>query len=363
MKKIAFIVNGGPQSALGHRARSFAAHLSASYDVRIAYREPRKIISLFRFCIFLLRFRPELTYTFDMAYSGVGAALLMKAMLRNHVVIDTGDVISALARSMGRGKWRLWATDGVEKISLQCADCIVVRGTFHRDLLRKQGVCAELVRDGVDADQFAPRAMTEMRRRHSLEGVLTIGIIGSSIWNDKLGMCYGWELVEILRLLKDEPVKGVFIGGGSGIPHLQARCREYGVENNMLFLGFIDYEQLPDYLSMMDICLSTQTNDLVGNVRTTGKLPLYLASGRYVLASKTGEAALVLQDEMLVEYNGVRDQDYPIKLAERIRRLLARGEIRIPSQRNIALARELFDYAALSKQLAAVIQRTLQGNN
>jgi hypothetical protein len=51
----------------------------------------------------------------------------------------------------------------------------------------------------------------------------------------------------------------------------------------------------------MDICLSTQTNDVVGWVRTTGKLPLYLAAGRYVLASRVGEAARVLPEEMLVD--------------------------------------------------------------
>ena len=39
------------------------------------------------------------------------------------------------------------------------------------------------------------------------------------------------------------------------------------------------------HLSIMDVCISTQSNDLVGMVRTTGKLPLYLAYGKYVIAN------------------------------------------------------------------------------
>src|SRR5207253_6361940 len=109
-------------------------------------------------------------------------------------------------------------------------------------------------------------------------------------------------------------------------------------------------------MKLIDICLSTQTNDIVGQVRTTGKLPLYLASGRYILASNVGEAALVLDNEMLVPYNGVKDESYPLKLAERINQLVERKGSFRPSEKNIALAREQFDYSVLSKRIAAVIE-------
>src|SRR5439155_17871072 len=106
-------------------------------------------------------------------------------------------------------------------------------------------------------------------------------------------------------------VKGVVIGDGSGLPILRARCREYGIEDRVLFLGRLPYEELPRYLGLIDVCLSTQTNDLVGQVRTTGKLPLYLAAGRYVLASRVGEAARVLDADMLVDHDGQVDTGYP----------------------------------------------------
>jgi hypothetical protein len=181
-----------------------------------------------------------------------------------------------------------------------------VRGNFHKEWLSKQGIAADVIQDGVDTGSFTASEPGELRKQHGLEEVTTIGLVGSSIWSEKLQMCYGWELVETLRLLKDKPVKGIMIGSGSGIPHLKARCREYGIEDKIIFLGHLAFERLPAYVGLIDICLSTQTNDIVGQVRTTGKLPLYLAAGRYVLASKVGEAAIVLQDEMLVDYEGVR---------------------------------------------------------
>jgi glycosyltransferase involved in cell wall biosynthesis len=358
MTKVAFLVNGGYDSAMGQRARAFAARLAGRYDIHIAYRS-QKLLSIARFVRFLLKQRPALTYVFDMAYSGVAAAVLYKAIRRNALIVDTGDSISALARSMGRNTLGVWLTDRLESVSFLCADSIVVRGSFHRELLSDKAVRTDLIRDGVEAAQFAPREVSDLRRQHALEGVVTIGMVGTSIWNEKLQMCYGWDLVETIRLMRDRPVKGVFIGDGSGIEHLKRSCRQYGIEDKVVFLGFVPYEDLPRYLSMIDICLSTQTNDTVGKVRTTGKLPLYLASGRFILASNVGEAAIVLDKEMLVDYEGVKDAGYPAKLVQRIGSLLDRDTSFEPSPKNMALAREQFDYSVLSDRLDGVIDRAI----
>lgn len=152
------------------------------------------------------------------------------------------------------------------------------------------------------------------------------------------------------------------IGSGSGIPHLRARCREYEIEDKILFLGHVAFERLPAYLGLIDICLSTQTNDIVGQVRTTGKLPLYLAAGRYVLASKVGEAAIVLEQEMLVEYEGVKDQGYPQKLAARIETILAHPERLELSAHNIVIAKAHFDYEVLAERMKEVIGATILQN-
>jgi len=158
--EVAFLVNGGYESPMGYRARSFAAHLADSYVIAIAYRSSNKFGAILNFAKFLFRNRPAVTYVFDMAFSGVLASVLYRSLTRTGLIIDTGDSISALARSMGRGRIGVWLTECVEKMSFRFADCLVVRGSFHRETLRNNNIRSELIRVGVYASQFAPRNAT-----------------------------------------------------------------------------------------------------------------------------------------------------------------------------------------------------------
>jgi hypothetical protein len=176
--------------------------------------------------------KPQVAYVYDISYSGVLGAWLHKFFNRNVLIIETGDAIYELMRSTGnRGRLGLSLTRWLENFALRVADQIVVRGRFHQQLLEQRGVRADLIQDGVDTTEFAPQKADDLRRQHGLNGDLTVGMMGSSIWSDKLGMCYGWELVETLRMLANKPVKGIMIGSGSGISHLKQRCREYGIED------------------------------------------------------------------------------------------------------------------------------------
>jgi hypothetical protein len=356
---VVFLVSGSHDSAMGFRARDLAIRLP-QYDVRIAYRSPRKIISILKFFVVLARVRPTVSYVFDISYTGVLSAGFYRLVFGNCLIIETGDAIVELVRSSGsRGRFRLWLTGLLESTAFWIADRVVVRGSFHQKWLARHGIESDVIQDGVDTCKFTPGDASDLRKQYGLEGTLTVGLIGSSIWSEKLQMCYGWELVETLRLLKDSSVKGIMIGSGSGIPHLKARCREHGIEDRMLFLDHVHYDQLPHYLNLIDVCLSTQTNDLAGQVRTTGKLPLYLAAGRYILASTVGEAARVLAPEMLVPYEGVKDEQYPQKLADRIRSIVSQPERLNLAEANLNLAKQYFDYGLLAERAGRVIDAAI----
>src|SRR4029079_2086776 len=186
---------------------------------------------------------------------------------------------------------------------------------------------------------------------------LGCGLVGSHVWNPTLGIAYGWDLIEMLAHLRDLPVRGLLVGDGSGIEHLRERARVLGVQHRVVFAGRRPLAELPEILSACDVCLSTQSNDIPGNVRTTGKLPLYLACGRYVLASRVGEAARVLPGEMLVPYEGTVDKGYPSRLAERVRALAAApGRLSLGAG-GVAIARQHFDYDMLAGRLETVLTR------
>jgi glycosyltransferase involved in cell wall biosynthesis len=357
-KRIAFVVNGLPGSPMGIRAEAFARALSGVLDITLLYRRARRVRAIGELVASLRALRPDAVHVFDLGLSGVVAAALHALGGRCPYVVDTGDSIAALARSVGgRGPVGELLTEALERFGLRTAKAVVVRGTFHQRVLAGLGIASTVIQDGVHVDLFRPRPEAALRRRLGLEGVLTVGILGSSIWSERLRACVGWELVELLRRMKGRPVKGVFIGDGSGVSVLRERCRHQGLEDRLVFIDRQPYASLPEYLGVLDVALSTQSNDVVGQVRTTGKLPLYMASGRYVLASDVGEASLVLPEEMRVPYQGVVDREYPARLAERVEALLARPERLRAGGPLVDVARERFDYSVLAPRLLQVLEQ------
>ena len=354
--RVAFLVNGGPNSAMGDRARAFAQRLSDRFDIAITYRTSSRARSIGDFLSAVRRQRPRICYVFDLAYAGVIAGVIARMTMGTKLVIDTGDAIYELAKSVGmRGPVGLAMTWLLERGALRLADGIVVRGTYHQTLLASRGRDAVVVQDGIDASAYSSPDSAAVRRRLGLEGVLGVGVLGSLVWSDRLQMGYGWDLVEAIRLLKGEPVKGVVIGAGTAVPILKSRVASYGIADQVTFLEPVPLADVPTYLSAVDVWLSTQTNDIPGNVRTTGKLPLYMAAGRYILATDVGEAALVLPPEMRVEYNGVYDTDYPSRLAERLRALIADPGRLAAGAHNVDVAKRQFDYDVLAERVAGVL--------
>ncbi|MDQ3897245.1 MAG: glycosyltransferase [Actinomycetota bacterium] len=231
-----------------------------------------------------------------------------------------------------------------------------MRSHFHEKALRERGYArTATVPDGVDLGTFRPVDDRGLRGRLGLGDVVTVGIQGHFTWYPSLGGGLGVELVNALRLLPHLPVHGVLIGDGPGIPHLRVLAARQGVADRLHVMGRVAYDELPRYLGLCDICLLTQTNDPSSWVRTTGKLPGYLATGRYILASRVGTASTLLPEEMLIDYHGVWDDDYPRRLAERIAAVVEDPGRREKGLALTALA-DQFDYGRVARMAADVVR-------
>ncbi|MBD2189098.1 glycosyltransferase [Pseudanabaena mucicola] len=361
-RRLLFLVNGSESSAAGIRAQLFADRFDDQWKIHFCYRPTRKWQGIFSFIQNALNFRPHIIYVIDVAYTGVLSGFASKKILGCRLVIDSGDVAYELAKSSGNySKGQLALINGVENLALHNADRFVVRGSFHQEFLSHQGFKhVEFIPDGVEVNRAKIVDPREFKQSLGLKDFLIVGLVGSMEWSERHQMCYGWDIVEAMVMLKDEPIAALLIGDGNGKVILEERARKLGVSDRIKFVGRISYENLSTYICAIDVCISTQSNDIVGMVRTTGKLPLYLAHGRYVIATDVGEAKKVLPNlGCLLPYQGVRDPEHPRRLAKHLQLLLQEPQRLEVADKARQVATDNFDYDLLGKRVVSMCEQLI----
>jgi glycosyltransferase involved in cell wall biosynthesis len=355
-RSIVFVANGGMQSAAAERARRLAAATMGRTHVLV--RRGGRLQSMKELTRTVLALDPDLVYCVDLAVVPVVAALLSGRKAR--LIVDTGDYPSAFFRQIRASLVKVLAARALEEVVYRRADAVVVRGAHHAAIMQRHGVKrVAIIPDGVDLDLVTTELDLALRERLGLNGVLTVGMAGYFTWYERLGGGLGCELVRALALLRDLPIHGVLIGSGPGLSKLRLLASELGLADRLHILGWVPYQEYSRYLSLIDICLLTLTNDASSWVRTTGKLPGYLASGRYILASAVGTAQTILPDEMLIPYVGGWDDTYPAKIAARVRDLAMNPE-RLTDGMALRSKAEEFAYPKIAQTAAALIDTVLR---
>ncbi|MFI5214744.1 MAG: glycosyltransferase, partial [Gemmatimonadales bacterium] len=245
-----------------------------------------------------------------------------------------------------------------EWLSVRVPDAVVVRGSHHAALLRDSGLRrVTLVRDGVECAQFARRDGAKVRRKIESGDATVLGIVSTISYEPQLDLpSPGWDLVECLARLKDVNAIGLVIGDGPGLPKLKELAEQRGVASRMRWVGRVPLDSLAGYLGAIDVFLHTALNNPMSWVRTTGKLPLLLASGCAAVVSEVGEAASVLKGTgMLLPFDG-RPAEYAERLAERVRSLIEKGELKRWRKSGPEIARREFDYAQVARIAEALIR-------
>ena len=354
-----FFVNGSTTSAAGERASRIARELDRRGAVtRLIVRDSSRIGAIRSMVDAALRERPDAIYCIDFAVAPVLATCLSRRATR--VVIDTGDAPSEFLELIEAPIASRIAMRGIERLGYWRADAMVVRGIHHRAMLERAGVRCEIhiVEDGVDLELMAQADGAAIRQLLGLHDEFVVGLQGNFTWYDQLGGGMGWELVHALADAGQPNWRALFIGEGPGIARLTDLAVELGVEQQLIYTGKVALAELPSYLNAVDVGVLTQTNDPSSWVRTTGKLPCYLACGKPVIASRVGTAASLLPETMLVDYEGHWDRGYPQRLADRLGwwSETDRAKDAASAMRELA---QRFDYPTIAKRAAAIAVRGL----
>jgi glycosyltransferase involved in cell wall biosynthesis len=356
-RSICVCVNGPREKTNGVRVRELFRDVELEADVRYMYRDDnRRRESTIRFCREIVEMRPDVVFVEGIGYTGIFAGVFARVVCGSRMILSTGDAAYAFARAcMAFGKAQ--AVRLLEWIALRVSSAIVVWGPYHKEWLEARGFRNVFwIPGGVDTSLFRPLDASVLRTRLSVADRLTIGVVGSINLNRRQEFCYGWEVVEVVRRLKHTPVAGIVVGPGDGVPFLQAKAREYGIEDRIILTGWVDHDALPEYINSIDVCISTQSNDLVGQVRITAKVPEYLACGRFIIATAVGGAQQFVKDcGVLLQSQGLKDDEYIEKIAAAVRVVLEDRSRLLTGRNGVDVARQHFDYAVLRPELRKVL--------
>jgi glycosyltransferase involved in cell wall biosynthesis len=162
------------------------------------------------------------------------------------------------------------------------AAIIVLSETMKERILAKQpGIASKIVviPSWVDAEQIVPIEKQDnwFAQQHGLVEPFTV------LYSGNMGRCHDLDtLFHAIILLRDTPIRFVFIGSGDKRQQFQQRVSELGL-TNCLFLPYQPRENLPFSLTACDVSIVSISAGMEGLVAPS-KLYSALASGRPIVS-------------------------------------------------------------------------------
>jgi|Deesub1362A_J573_1020465.scaffolds.fasta_scaffold02558_4 glycosyltransferase involved in cell wall biosynthesis len=149
----------------------------------------------------------------------------------------------------------------------------------------------------------------------------------------------------------------IILGTGKDFNRLNSLARKLSVSDRVLFLGYVDYQQIPEFLSAADIGLS-----YIPIIPTFNNLPPlktieYLACSLPVIATETaGNRQFIIH-----KWNGLLAKDDPSSFSEAMIKLSQDAGLRAALSRNARSSVKNYDWEAIVKRkILPAYQKVLQ---
>ena len=139
-----------------------------------------------------------------------------------------------------------------------------------------------------------------------------------------LGTAQGLDVIlKAMSELKSESVGVYFVGEGRDSSRLKEIKNFYELDN-VFFLPKVSLEEVPSFFKASDILFLSLVDDPMLGLTIPGKLQAYLASGKPVLCSATGEASEIISNSGCGLVSPARDSQ---KLKANILKLLSMEQV------------------------------------
>lgn len=230
------------------------------------------------------KFGPDMIHAH--LHEGAFIGIFLKCLLGIPLLFDcqgslTGEIADHGFVKEGSLLYRLFR--GVEGFVNRSADRIITSSGPGADDLRDRWRMPEnkvrVLMDGVDTDEFAPRAGAEARRRLGIPADIPVAVF-LGILNTYQGLDI---LLDVASLLRDRGTLVHFLVMGFPEEDYRRRAAERGLADRMTFTGRIDYGDAAGLLTAGDVAVSPK----ISLTEANGKLFNYMACGLPIVAFDT----------------------------------------------------------------------------
>lgn len=166
-------------------------------------------------------------------------------------------------------------------------------------LCASHGFVENLLKRGVPEEKllFWPQFCMEPE----LENVAPPEIYTSDTFNvvftGNIGDAQGLDLmIEAAREMKGQGIRWYLVGDGRARNRLEALTKEYGVTDDVVFVGRVSETEANRYVHFADCAYLSFKNNELFNMTLPAKLQTYLACGAPILAAAGGESAEVIRN-------------------------------------------------------------------
>ena len=274
------------------RGRARETRLIVHEATKFPFREPILHYTLnapYQYAVFKRIIKEERIEVVVAAHIFAGAAVIKAAKKYDvPVVFDLKDWFPDSAAAYYKNKAMKWILrEGVWRITkhnLDGSDRITTVSPSLVERLKKYGYDAKLITNGVDTDIFKPMDSRAGKRMLGLdEDCFVIGFVGSIERWFALN-----EVIEAFpEILKYKEDMRLLIVGGSLFTDYEKKLKELvkrlGIENKVIFTGFVEYIELPKYIAAMDICLIPISLSSWTEISLSNKFFEYSACGKAIL--------------------------------------------------------------------------------
>lgn len=187
----------------------------------------------------------------------------------------------------------------LEKLSCALADHVITTNESHRATeMERGGVSVDritIVRNGPDLDALRPTKPDPALRARAGTIIGYVGLMGYHDGVDHL-------LRAVAHLVHDlgrRDTLCLLVGDGAARGDLERLAAELGVEDHVLFAGFVPYERMSSYICAADICVVPDPSNPYNDRSTMIKVMEYMALGKPIVAFDLPEHRFTAQGAAL----------------------------------------------------------------